>query len=192
MITLDDSGQFGHVISRFAASRSILGLQFGRCFACSDWWNVDRHHISFTLWKPLHCFRSPDSRYSIFHSKLQHDPCYQELGGTFCRIVKRIVRLVSMQVPEPAGAFWGCVVIAGAVVFGALAMAHQSGKIADHMMTTMAQQGDRLTNTCEMMTNTSERLATALAHHSDRLAITGERIASVAETIDVNVNFKQC
>jgi len=97
-----------------------------------------------------------------------------------------------MPVPEPAGAFWGCVVIAGAVVLGAFAMAHQSGKMANHMMTTMAQQGDRFTNTCEMMTNTSEHLATALAHHSDWLATTGERIASVAEIIDVNVNFKQC
>lgn len=97
---------------------------------------------------------------------------------------------MSPQVPEPAGTFWGCVVIAAAVVVGSVAMAHQGGKIAHHMMTTLANQGDRITNTAERMTNTSERLAMALAHQSDRLATTGERIASVAEAIDINVNFK--
>nr|PNR51297.1 hypothetical protein PHYPA_010483 [Physcomitrium patens] len=94
------------------------------------------------------------------------------------------------QTPEPAGAFWGCVVIAAAVAVGALTMAYQSSKIADHMMTTMTKQGDRIANTCERMTNSSDRLAMALACHADRLATTGERIASVAETIGINVNFK--
>lgn len=97
---------------------------------------------------------------------------------------------MSPQVPEPAGTFWGCVVIAAAVLVGSVAVAHQGGKIAHHMMTTLTNQGDRFTNTAERMSNTSERLAMALAHQSDRLATTGERIASVAETIDINVNLK--
>lgn len=105
---------------------------------------------------------------------------------------KPVVRLMSMlpQVPEPAGAFWGCVVVAAAVVLGSVAMAHQSGKIANHMTTTMEIQGERITNTCEKITNTSEQLLVALVHHSDRIAATGERIASLAEAYDIHVNFK--
>lgn len=103
---------------------------------------------------------------------------------------KKVLTMQPPGVPEPAGAFWGCVVVAVAIVFGAVTMSRQSGRIAHHMMTTMTNQGDRVTNTCERMTNTSERLAMAIAHHTDRMATTGERLASVAESIDINVNMK--
>ncbi|KAH8955366.1 hypothetical protein BDL97_08G133800 [Sphagnum fallax] len=53
-----------------------------------------------------------------------------------------------MQVPEPAGECWGCVVGA-AIVLGSCTLAHH----------TMSQQSNQvITTTCEPMINASEKL----------------------------------
>jgi hypothetical protein len=63
-----------------------------------------------------------------------------------------------MQVPEPAGECWGCVVGA-AIVLGSCTLAHQCECIANHILSTMSQQSNQvITTTCEPMINASEKL----------------------------------